>query len=133
MSSVERIRVETVGEPPNYGVPPSAPPQVQPTPPQAPALNPVFQAQLEQVRRQSQINMRMVSILQAIAMIVSARLLLLLTTCFGFVLAIFATRQQTIESIAVLVAWAILIVLPLVVLDVLARQPRPAEPYQGAR
>lgn len=66
-------------------------------------------------------NARVLSALHAIALIVSARLLLLLAVCFGFYLAVLAQASQTIPTIGVLVAWCVLTILPLVALDYTSR------------
>lgn len=130
MSSVERIHVEP-NERPHYGVPPQPPPA---PPPQEEYAHPFTVQQVQaqagqvlaarkQVEQRAAVNARVLAMLNAVSMIVAARILLLLSVCFGFVLALQAEAAQTRESIAVLIAWSVLTVLPLVVLDVLARQP----------
>lgn len=62
-----------------------------------------------------------VGVLAAIAAILSQRLLLLLSVCFGFVLAVLAINRGGYIPLAALTAYCALTVLPLVWLD--ARRP----------
>ncbi len=140
--SVERINVEPVSrqvEQPHYGVPPQPPPEPQGQQPYVHAYTQAQVAQIaaanKQVQHRAALNARVMALLNAVSLIVSARILLLLAVCFGFVLALQAEGSQTKESIAVLIAWSVLTVLPLVILDVLARSPmKTVQPeYGGAR
>jgi FtsH-binding integral membrane protein len=65
------------------------------------------------------------AVLAAIAGLTSARLLLLLVVCGAFYLATIAANTQSNASIAVLVVYAVLIVLPLVWLDSTVRRRPP--------
>lgn len=139
MSNVERLGIEPIPDrteqPPHYGVPPAPPAPVPDYEAQRrAALIAQQSAAHAQSERRAALHARILAALNAIALIVSARLLLLLATCFAFVLALQAMRSQTNESIALLVVWAVLVVLPHCALDWSARKPPPSPPsYSGAR
>lgn len=59
---------------------------------------------------------------QMLAFALSARALLLLSILFGFVLACLASIHETQASLFVLIAWCVLAILPLVVLEILRRR-----------
>ena len=117
MSQVERLSIE-----PLYDRPPPANPSPTPGPAFNPAAIAAVQAQQAQQARVA-VLARVLAVLQAVALIVSARLLLLLGVVFAFVLAMLAITAQTIPAIGVLVGWCLLIVGPLVWLDSSARKP----------
>lgn len=62
-----------------------------------------------------------VGMLTALASVLAARLLLLLSVVFGFVLALYAMHEQSWASLAILGVYACLTVLPLVYLDLKTR------------
>lgn len=61
-------------------------------------------------------------VLQAIALLLAARALLMLSLIGAFVLALIASRSESSAALYVLIAYAVLIVLPLVYLAVRERQ-----------
>lgn len=63
--------------------------------------------------------------LRAIAMVLSARALLLLTLIGAFVLGLEAMSWQTAMGLYVLIGWCVLAVLPMVGLEVSGRLRRP--------
>jgi len=62
-------------------------------------------------------NLSMVGTFQAIGMILAVRVILLLSVCGAFSLAIIAMQSQTNQAIGILVSFVALTVLPLVWLD----------------
>jgi hypothetical protein len=69
-------------------------------------------------------------VLHAITSLLAVRLLLLLALMGAFVLAVMALRSGTYQAGGVLVAYAVLVVIPFVVLE---RSPRIGPPPEGAR
>lgn len=67
---------------------------------------------------------RTLGVLHAIALLLAARFLLALSLTGAFVLALIAIRAQTNPALEVLIAYAVLVVLPMVWLAVRER-PRP--------
>lgn len=57
-------------------------------------------------------------VFQAIATLLAVRLILLLTLCGGFTLAVSALHQGTLISVAVLVAYALLFIFPVAALEI---------------
>jgi hypothetical protein len=141
-SSVERLAVEEVEEAPpkprktaevvvmpmQQGAPtvsplpfPVAPAQIQepplvstaaPTPPPGPTI-PTAPSGLSEPRPSP-----VLAALKVIARILAVRLILLLSVLGGFVLGVMAMLAQTWPSLAILVAYALLTVLPMVWLEV---------------
>jgi len=66
----------------------------------------------------------MVSVFSALAFALSARLLLLLALAGAFVLALMAMQSQSYQSIGILIAYALLIVGPMVYLEARGNRPR---------
>src|ERR1700744_3575849 len=67
-------------------------------------------------------------VLHAVAALLAVRMLLLLALCGGFILALMAVRNGGYQAAGVLVAYSVLIVLPLVWLE---RNPRTERPSVG--
>lgn len=86
-------------------------PEVSPTPPEAP--RPTIPPSVQRVG----IPEAMVSVFSVLAFALSARLLLLLALIGAFVLALMAMDRQTPLAAAILVAYALLTVAPLVYLE----------------
>jgi hypothetical protein len=65
------------------------------------------------------------TVFSAIAMLLAVRVLLLLALCGGFVIAVMALRDGSYAAIGILVAYQLLMVVPLVILE---RNPRVGKP-----
>lgn len=103
-STVERLSVEQLPERTRR------PKLVTDTTPKEPSTNAV-------VVQRVGIPEAMLSVLGAVAFVLSARLLLLLALLGAFVLGLLAMTSQTYVSVGILVAWALLVIFPLVWLE----------------
>lgn len=90
---------------------------VQPRPRLVPPTAPVSTETPRQAPAPSRSDRAFVGVLAAIGAILAVRLLLLLAIVGGFVLAVMALTGGTYQAAGVLIAYAVLIVLPLVWLE----------------
>ena len=109
--------------PPSQSSPPPEPPApaAVPEPLQAPPPIPPVLHRPAPAAAPTRADSAAVGVLTALASVLAARLLLLLSVIFGFVLAIFAMREQSLTSLSILVAYTLLTVIPLVYLDLKTR------------
>lgn len=78
----------------------------------------ILAKQTQQLQNQSRINTQVLAVSIALTRVLAVRFLLFLTLIGGFVLALQAMQRETIPAIAVMVAYALLIIGPLVALEV---------------
>lgn len=83
----------------------------------------------QQLQNQSRINTQVLAVIVALTRVLAVRFLLFLSLCGAFVLAIEAMQRETIPALAVLVAYALLTLGPLVALEI--RHGRTVQPPQG--
>ena len=97
-----RPRVRLIGQRPSHSSPEAAPPELSPrtVAPSSPPSNPAFLIE-------------MIAVLQAIAMLLAARLLLLLAVLGAFSLALLAHWSPHPMSLWLNIAYDVLVVIPL--------------------
>lgn len=111
-------------------------------PPEPMELNPLLESMsctLEVIRSDhtksirsavaASVNGAALGVFQAIASLLAVRLLLLLTLCGGFTLALSALHEGTPVSVAVLVAYALLFIFPVAALEYRAKSETRPKPY----
>ena len=95
-------------------LPPSAPVAAPTAHPQPVQQNVVTAAP---PREKSQTQLAILAVMQTLALILAVRFFLFLSLVGGFVLALLATQSQTSMGLIVMVAYCVLIVLPMVWLE----------------
>jgi hypothetical protein len=108
-------------------LPPSLPPERPPPSGQIQTMMEELRATLEQIRGESNRSAQGavtasvmgagLGVFQAIATILAVRVILLLTLCGGFFLAVSALQRNSPMSVAVLVAYAVLFIFPVAALE----------------
>lgn len=109
-AQVERLAVEVIGERPQRTAPRLVQTPAQPAP--QPSPTPAIPSRSTRLRDSA-----IFGTLQAIGIVLSVRVILLLAVMGGLGLALIAMQKQTDATLYVLIAYAILILAPIVALD----------------